>query len=189
MKAIIDANDFKRIVDNTKHFTGFSSHLMQYIYLEIDAERMSIRAIALDGHRISVEYAKILEADESFKCFVKPMLPKITKRTRCATLELTEKRLLVEVEGTITGFVQPKGTYYPVDELIEDETKKEVIRTIGINAKYLKDALNSINNGADTRKTIQIDVKNPIDPLIIKTKGYHGLPENLKIILPVKINN
>lgn len=180
MKAIIDANHLKRIIDNTKYFTGFSSHLMEYIYLEIDAENMTIRATALDGHRVSVEYAKILDADESFKCFIKPILPKITKRTGYATLELTEKRLLVEVEGTITGFVQPEGTYFPVDEMIESETKKEVIKTIGINAKYLKDALNSVNDGADTRKIIQIDVKNANDPLIIKNKGISRIATKSK---------
>lgn len=69
MKAIIDANELKRIVDNTKRFIGCNSEKMNYIYIEIDAENNVIKATALDGNRISVEYAKIQSADQSFKCF------------------------------------------------------------------------------------------------------------------------
>ena len=59
MKAIIDAMEFKRLVDNTKKFISkYESHkLMTYIYLQVNAETKEIKATALDGHRLSVEYA------------------------------------------------------------------------------------------------------------------------------------
>ena len=59
MKAVIEANELKRIVDNTKRFVGVNDKRMEYIRLEIDAEKKMIRAIALDGYKLSVEYAKI----------------------------------------------------------------------------------------------------------------------------------
>lgn len=39
MKAIIDANEFKRLINNTKKFINNSSGnvMMRYIYLEINA--------------------------------------------------------------------------------------------------------------------------------------------------------
>lgn len=187
MKAVIDANDFKRIIDNTKRFTGYNSRLMEYIYLEIDAEKRTIKATALDGYRISIEYAKIKGADQSFSCYLKPMLPKITKSTEYVTLEYTGNRLLVDADGCITGFVQPEGKYYPVQKIIEKELEKEPISTIGINARYLKDALASANTGYDARKVIELDVKSPDDAVIIKTKSYNDLPKNIKFILPVKL--
>lgn len=187
MRAVIDANNFKRIIDNTKRFIGYSK-LMEYIYLEVDADEKIIRATALDGNRISVEYSQIKEADHSFCCYIKPMLPKITRSTEYVTLEFTGDRLLVNADGCITGFVQPEGKYYPVQELIEKELRKEPISTIGINAGYLKDALASVNTGIDTKKVIELDVKNPEDAVIIKTKSHNGLPKNIKLILPVRIN-
>lgn len=109
------------------------------------------------------------------------------RNTRYAILELTEKNLLVEVDGCITGFRQPEGDYYPVKSLIEREMKKKVISTIGVNARYLKDALNSVKTDMG-RDIVEIDVRNPDEPLIIKTKVHSDLPKNLKVILPVRIN-
>lgn len=190
MRAVMDAHEFKRIIENTKRFTGYNSRLMEYIYLEINAEKHMIRATALDGKRVSVEYARIKEADQSFRCYLKPMIPKITKRTDYVTLKLTNNRLLVEADGCITGFVQPEGKYYPVQKLIETELEKETISTIGLNVQYLKDALASANTGIDTRKVIELDVKSPKDAVIIKTKSYNDdLPQNIKLILPVIINS
>ena len=59
MKVKLDANEFKRIIDNTKRFVKRDelNELMSWIYLEINAEEMIIKATALDGYRISIEYA------------------------------------------------------------------------------------------------------------------------------------
>lgn len=188
MKAIIEANELKRIVDNTKRFVGVNDKRMEYIRLEIDAEKKMIRAVALDGYKLSVEYAKIQDTDESFICYIKPVIPKITRSTEHAVIELSGDRVLIQADESIMGYVQPSFDYYDVDKLIKEETEKEIIRTIGVNAKYLKDALVSAKDSMRSRDIIKIDVKNPNEPLIMRSMGYDGLPENIKIILPVLIN-
>lgn len=188
MKAVIEANELKRIVDNTKRFVGVNDKRMEYIRLEIDAEKKMIRAIALDGYKLSVEYAKIQNADESFLCYIKPAIPKITRDTEHAVIELSGDRVLIQADESIMGYVQPSFDYYDVDKLIKEEMEKEIIRTIGVNAKYLKDALVSAKDSMRSRDIIKIDVRNPNEPLMIRSMGYDGLPENIKIILPVLIN-
>ena len=188
MKAVIEANELKRIVDNTKRFVGVNDKRMEYIRLEIDAEKKMIRAIALDGYKLSVEYAKIQDADESFLCYIKPVIPKITRSTEHAVIELSGDRVLIQADESIMGYVQPSFGYYDVDKLIKEETEKKIIRTIGVNAKYLKDALVSAKDSMRSRDIIKIDVRNPNEPLMIRSMGYDGLPENIKIFLPVLIN-
>ena len=188
MKAIIEPKELKRIVDNTKKFIGNVNTAMEYIHLEIDADKMTIRAVALDGHRISVEYAKIRDADESFSCYIKPVIPKITKYTYQAIIELEDNKVLIQANDSIMGYVQPTIDFYDVDTVINKEMEKEIVRTIGVNAKYLKDALDSVRDNTKTRDIIKIDVRNPKEPLMIRTMGYHGLPENIKLMLPVNIN-
>lgn len=177
-------------MDNTKRFIDVGqANAMGYIRLEIDADKMMIRAIALDGHRLSVEYAKIQDTDRSFSCYIKPEIPKITKRTLQAIIELTGDRVLIQADWSIMGYVQPSFDYYDIDSVIKRETEKDIIRTIGVNAKYLKDALVSAKDSMRSRDIIKIDVRNPNEPLVIRTMGYDGLPENIKIVLPVMINN
>lgn len=188
MKAVIEANELKRIVDNTKRFVGVNDKRMEYIRLEIDAEKKMIRAIALDGYKLSVEYAKIQDADESFLCYIKPVIPKITRSTEHAVIELSGDRVLIQADKSIMGYVQPSFDYYDVDKLIKEETEKKIIRTIGVSAKYLKDALVSAKDSMRSMDIIKIDVRNPNEPLMIRSMGYDGLPENIKIILPVLIN-
>lgn len=188
MKAIIEANELKRIVDNTKRFVGVNDKRMEYIRLEIDAEKKMIRAVALDGYKLSVEYAKIQDTDESFICYIKPVIPKITRSTEHAVIELSGDRVLIQADESIMGYVQPSFDYYDVDKLIKEEMEKEIIRTIGVNAKYIKDALVSAKDSMRSRDIIKIDVRNPNEPLMMRSMGYDGLPENIKIILPVLIN-
>lgn len=95
---------------------------------------------------------------------------------------------MIQADESIMGYVQPSFDYYDVDKLIKEETEKKIIRTIGVNAKYLKDALVSAKDSMRSRDIIKIDVRNPNEPLMIRSMGYDGLPENIKIILPVLIN-
>ncbi|WMC91242.1 hypothetical protein [Kineothrix sp. MB12-C1] len=189
MKAILDAKDFKRLIDNTKRFTRSSCNtvnkLMQYIHVVVDAEAMEIRAEALDGHRISIEYGKLMEADESFQCYISPKIPIIAKNSDNAELELVEGKLLIRIGEFIVGCVQPEGEYYKVGELLEDMQKDAPIRTIGLNAAYLEDVMKAAKNTVvNWRSIVEIDIRNPDKPVIIRT-GRRKEKQNIKVILPM----
>lgn len=159
MKAIISAKEFKRIIDNTKKFLGPSYGHMDWIYLKLDAEKKLVKATALDGHRISIEYATLEDVDESFSCYVKPNIPKITKSDISTELELENNKLYITVGNSITGYIQPEGEYYKTDKMISDIEEQVPIRTIGVNAKFLKEAMESISATiSDNRSIAKIDI-------------------------------
>lgn len=188
MKARISATDFKRIIENTKRFTGveWAGQKYPWIYLQIDAEAKSISATALDGHRISVEFADIEEADESFSCYIKPNIPKIKKHDQYTDLEVSNNRLLVQVGESIMGYVQPEGEYFKIDKMMRELMEQPKALTIGVDANLLKDALASISNYGDRIPVAKIDLRGPKDAIVIRS-GARGKRENLKIVLPLNM--
>lgn len=182
MRAIIDASEFKRLIDNTKKFTSnYSGNvMMSYIYLEINAETKEVRATALDGYKVSIEYANVKEVDESFNCFIKPNIPKITQRDRLAELELVDNRLLVTVGDNITGYVQPQCEYFKVDEIIKN-LSAEAAASTWVNFKYAKIAFESVTS-CKNRNAVKVMI--PTDPKApMKIESMRGL----KYILPVRV--
>lgn len=188
MKARISASEFKRIIDNTKRFTGaeWAGQKYPWIYLQIDAEVKSISATALDGHRISFEFADVEDADESFSCYIKPNIPKINKHDMYADLEITKNRLLVQVGESIMGYVQPEGEYFKTDKMMGELLESPKTLTIGVDANLLKDALASISNHGDRIAIAKIDLRGPKDAIVIRS-GARGKRENIKVVLPVNL--
>jgi len=186
MKAVIDCIEFKRLVDNTKRFLSSNNYnaLMNYIYLEIDAEAKKIKATALNGWMISVEYGTVKEADSSFTCFIKPNIPKITKRDRNVELELLGERCFVTVGENITGFIQPAGEYYKVNDMISNATNTPAAASIYVDAKLLKKALESVEGGG-LKSHVKIEIRDKTEPVIIRPTAK-DLKDNVKLVLPVR---
>lgn len=192
MLAVIDAKEFKRVIDNTKKFTDASSlnKTMEYIYLEIDAETKILKATALDGHKISIEYAKVVQVDESFKCFIKPNIPKVTKYDDYAYLEKIGSKLLVTIGDSITGYVQPSLEYFKVDELMEKYKTEGIVTSIYFEPKLLIEALQSVKVDG-FKDYVRLDIpKNPNKQVIIRPcttiKSDVVEKNNIKVVLPVR---
>ena len=186
MRAVIEAEEFKQIINATKKFVGDTSNrMMSYIYLEINADLKEIRATALDGYRVSIEYAKVKEVDESFNCFVKPIIPKVTKYDRDAVLEMVDNKLLITVGNNITGYIQPEGEYFKVDDLIKNLSAYEMGATIWVNPTMLKAALENVAD-MQYRKAVKLIIpKNPKAAIRVES-GIKREKRNLKFVLPVR---
>ena len=185
MKAIIDAMEFKRLVDNTKKFVSKneSNKLMTYIYLQVNAETKEVKATAVDGHRISVEYAiGDVWTDESFNCYIKPVIPKIAKNDRFIELELVDKKAYITVNDNIMGYKQPECVYFKTDKMIQDLEAKEPTASIWVDPRLLKEALDSAIYGY--HQPVKIEIRDKKDPILIKRKsGY----KDIKLVLPVNV--
>ncbi len=188
MKARISAKDFKKIIENTKRFVGpeYKGNKFPWIYLTVDGLTMTIKATALDGHKVSIEYADITEADESFSCYIKPNIPKITRNDSYVDIEVSKNRLYVQVGESIMGYVQPEGEYYDVEKMVNDLMTEPKGMTIGVNASLLKDALASISDYGERFPLAKIDLRGPKDAIVIRS-GERGKRENIKIVLPVNL--
>lgn len=185
MKAIINALEFKRLVENTKKFVSKyeSNKLMTYIYLQVNAETKEVKATAVDGHRISVEYTTAIEVDESFNCYIKPVIPKIVKNDRYVELELVDKKAYITVNDNIMGYKQPEGEYFKVDKMIQDLEAKEPTASIWVDPRLLKEALDSAIYGYN--QPVKIEIRDKKDPILIKRKsGY----KDIKLVLPVNVH-
>lgn len=186
MKVKLRASDLKRIVDGTKKFLAKDNwnKFMCYINLEIDADKREIKATALDGHRVSVEYAELVEVDESFKCYIMPNIPKISKNDLYAEIELVNGKAYVTVGESITGYVQPAGIkVYDVDKFITDTENETPKAYVGVDVQLLKEALESVSKQS---RYVKIEVREPNQTIsIIPTAG--SLKTSRKYVLPVNI--
>lgn len=179
MKARIEAQAFKNMVDNTKKFTGYMDKT-RYIYLEVNAEEKELKATAVDGHKVSIEYAGIREADESFNCFILPSIPKINTKDRYVELELVDNKVFVTVGENITGFIQPEGEFFKLNNLLDGLKNKDTVQgCIYIDAKLLKDALDSCKG--QYKPWVKIEIRGKKEPVVITKRHDKGL----KLVLPV----
>lgn len=186
MKAIINATDFKNLIGNAKAFlrNDYINKMMSYILLEVNAEAKEIKATALDGHRVSIETVSIKEADESFKCFIRPNIPKITKNDHFAELELKDNRCFVTVSESIVGYIQPEGKFYDVKKIVTDTEKTDATASVLVNASLLKEALNSVKIEGNSDNYVKIEIREKHMPIVIRY-GKRPNRNNTKLVLPV----
>lgn len=188
LKAIIDATTFKNLVNNAKAFVKsdsiYTNKMLTYILMEVDAYNQEIKVIALDGHRVSVETAQIIEADESFKCFIRPNIPKITKNDGLVELELNDGKCFVTVSESIIGYKQPQGEYFDYKKIISDVENQEAKASILVDASLLKEALNSVKTEGNIRNYVKIEIRDKHVPIVIRY-GKKRDRNNLKLVLPV----
>jgi len=193
LKAIIDATVFKNLVNNAKAFVRkdsiYINKMLTYILVEVDSSNKEIKVIALDGHRVSMETAQIIEADESFKCFIRPNIPKITKNDSFVELELNMKdeRCFVTVSESIVGYKQPQGEYFDYKKIISDVENQEAKASILVDASLLKEALNSVKTEGNIRDYVKIEIREKHLPIVIRY-GKKRDRNNLKLVLPVSGN-
>lgn len=178
------AIEFKRLIENTKRFVNKSSGnaMIGYIYLEVNAGAKEITATACDGYKVSIEHAQVFEADESFKFFIKPNIPKITKRDRTVELTVADKKAYITVGENIVGYKQPEAQYVDINKVLNDVNQKEVKAAITVNVKLLKEALQGLCNIEDYKPWVRLEIRDKCSPiLIIPTKRQ----EDIKLVLPI----
>lgn len=182
MKATIQANIFKNLIDNAKRFVRKDGDF-SFICLDIDSENKEIKATALDGYTVSIETAKIWETDSSFRCFVKPFIPIITKNDELVGLELVENKCYVSVGESITGYVQPNDAFAGMEENILKLATEEPKAVIFCDAKLLKRAMESVNTICLKRDVVKIELREEPQPIVIR---YGFKRENTKYVLPFR---
>lgn len=178
MKATLDSKELKRLIDGTKQFLDNKRNLicnsMSYIRLRINLDIMSIEATAVDGKRISVERAKLMDCDESFECFIKPaLLPSINKLKQIqevAEIKLEDNIAYITIQDHITGCRQPDTKYVNVDPLRKQFDNETIVKSITVNAKLLKDALANVKDECGKSLVIIDILEDEKMPIIIRHK-------------------
>lgn len=171
MKAIIKAQDMKDLIEKTKRFVckNYNNTMMRYIHIVVDAEKREVRAEAVDGHRFSVAYGKLVETDESFECFITQEIPKITRCDEYVEIETDGDKAFITVGDNIRGYRQPKKPFFDILQMIETTEDKEPAIKIAFNSKLLAEALQSVKDVGDKYNTARLYLYNPAAPVLIRS--------------------
>lgn len=183
-KARILTNDYNRMIEATRNFCSKDNIRKAYnfIRLEFDALENKVTAIAVDGHRMSVENSVISDCDEDFICYIKGNMK--LPRERFATILLDEdsKETVIRCEGFAIGYEQPKAEEYL--DWQKAIPSSEVKYKIGFNGNYLLQALQAAkaSMGGNLRQPVVLEFRSNIEPVILRTNK-----EDIKMVLPIRI--
>ena len=181
--AKIYTNDLNRMIAATKSFVSDNDHKpsYQYIKLEFHAEDNQVVAMAVDGHRMSVEHSVISDCDEDFVAFVKSNTKLPSKQY--ATISLTDdgKEAVIRCCGFSFGYTQPKDSGFEWKKAIPTS---EVKYRIGFNGNYLLSALQAakVSAGESFRQPVILEFRSNVEPILLRTNK-----EDIKMVLPVRI--
>jgi hypothetical protein len=184
MKVIMFTKDLKRLIKSTAKFISKDENrpLLQYIRLDFEKEGSSVKAIGIDGFKMSVEKANFIGTiDENFTVYIKQHLPPGAK-SEYAIIELSGDNCLIEIDGRIVGCKQPKGAPLNYTDIIANWESVQPKHKVKANADYLLDALRSIvQENKLEKKPVTLELREGIAaPVIIRTEN------GFKAVLPVR---
>lgn len=184
MKAFLQTEDFKRLINSTKKFISKDENrpILQYIRLDFEASLNTIKAVALDGYHMAVERANCLEIDESFSVYIKPYLP-VGVKSQITKIEVIGSNCLIDMDGRIIGYRQIEGDPFNDSQVISGAEENPILFKIAVNPQYLMDALQSskVSGGDFKQEPVIIEYRGDIKPLFLNTKN------GKRMILPCRI--
>lgn len=148
MRAVMDMDEIKRIIKATKSFVfkGDERPALKYVRLDFNKDTNKVKATALDGIMMSIEYGQIFQIDESFAAYIKPQLP-IKAKGDYVEIAVNEGFCYITVGDNSFGYRQPEIKWLDTDKIINDLEAKEISANILVNNERLAAALKSIDSG------------------------------------------
>ncbi|MCM1233840.1 MAG: hypothetical protein NC489_27340 [Ruminococcus flavefaciens] len=195
MKALIDAMQFKQLIEGVKHAVSNDKArpMLGYIKLEIKSDR--ITGYAVDGYRCAkaVITNTVHAPTDEFIAYIKPFtVPKQTVDMIYPIEIIKDDDNFVTVamqtgDGkTELTFEQPSGEFVDVESVISGAQEHD--RELGVNAVFVAEALNAIAKSThDSNKLAVIQTKeNSTQAFTITGKG-EGI-DVTQIVLPIRMD-
>lgn len=183
-KATINAGALNKILEATKAFQSKNNrHAMyNFIRLEFHSSLDEVVAIAVDGHRLSVEHA-VAQSEEDFTAYVHANV-KLPKNS-IVELEVVDKEVILRCDGYVFGYRQPDNDEGYIDwkKVIPDE---EPSFRFGFNGDYLLSALQAAKTsvGGTYKTPVVLEFYSPFKPVVLRTNKH-----DVKLVLPVRIKD
>lgn len=179
-KASMSTGAFNRLIEATKAFRqkAGSRPIHEYIRIEFHAENDEAIAVAVDGHRLSVEHA-LATSNEDFAVYVRGNV-KLPKDST-VDIELVDNEAIFRCDGFVFGYKQPDGKFLEWENAIP---KSEPQFRIGFNGDYLLSALQAAKAsvGGTYKTAVVLEFRTPLDPIILRTNG-----KDVKLVMPMRI--
>jgi DNA polymerase III sliding clamp (beta) subunit (PCNA family) len=179
-KASMSTGAFNRIIEATKTFCPKrgARPIHNYIRIEFHAEKDEAVAVAVDGHRMSVEHA-VATSNEDFVVYVRGNV-KLPKDS-VVDIELVDREAIFRCDGFVFGYQQPEGEFLDWQGAI---SQTEPQFKIGFNGDYLLSALQAAKAsvGGAYKTPVVLEFRTPLDPIILRTNKH-----DVKLVMPVRI--
>lgn len=190
--ANIRTDEFNRLIDATKDFTAQKDQIgarpiYNYIKMEFNAETSRVTAMAVDGHRMSVEHAVISECEENFTAYInsKVKLPKGKWATIYIDVDGTDKPdVMIRCDDFVFSYEQPKdGDFIDWRKVIPSD---EPVYRIGFNGEYMLAALKAakVSCGGFIKNPIVLEFRSPSSPILLRTND-----DDIKMVMPFRLND
>lgn len=181
-QAIVNSDDFNRIVSATRKFVSENSPSESYHYIKLEfcAASSQVTAIAADGYKMSVEHAACRCDTDMIACIHPGVrLPK----KQDAVIEVTEQETVIRCGRFIFGSTAPKNeNCFDWRKVLPDAP----IFRIAFNPGYLLDALQAAkaSNKGKPREPVILEFRSAIEPVIFRSRE-----DNIKMVMPIKIKS
>lgn len=195
MKALINANQFKQLIEATKHAVETTDVRPLLRYIKLDIKSDTITAYACDGYRLAkaqiTNNAYAEDNKDEFTVLIKPItVPKqttdmmfpieIEKNDDIVTVAMQTKDGKMEL-----NFKQPAGEYINPEKVLADAGERD--REVALNARYVAAAMTAIAKSTHNRNNCAVVETSATKgkSVIIKGKGVDI--EVTQLVLPIKI--
>lgn len=170
------------IFDVTRTALGNAGSREAHRYVRFTCKAGELTAAAVDGYRIhSITIpVNIINGRDSFSFLLKPFAIPATDSDfiRCA---LDKKEIIFDFGNRkyIERLGEDIESFMDIEESVP---KKKPIEEIGVNPKYLVDALKSFKK--DSRNPVVLEIRDPHSPIVIRSKQN---PTDYRLVLPVRM--
>lgn len=168
MKAVIHVYEMKKIIKATKEFLSKDDlrPALQNIRLDLDKETMKLKATAIDGFMMSVEYAPLLDIDESFTVYIKPYLPVGIEYEYMDICLENDFCQLIAGDRSV-GYKQSEIKWLDTDKLLKDMSSGDVVAGIYFDNEKLATVLKSFGRFDKTNPAV-IEFRGVNTPILVK---------------------
>ncbi len=168
MKAVIDVYEMKKVIKATKEFLfrGDERPALQNIRLDFDKETKKLKATAIDGYMMSMEFAPLMDIDESFAVYIKPYLP-IGINWPVIEISLENGFCQLVAGDRSVGYKQPDIKWLDSDKLLNDWQKENIVAGIYIDNEKLTKILKSFEAKDKSNPTV-IEFRGANRPILVK---------------------
>ena len=191
-KVEINETLFCKMIESVKHCIATQSTRKIFEYIELTIAQGKITALACDGNRAAKTTMPILQSKTNeFKCYIKPIKIKPSKRVKNVVIELKDNIATVEIMteyGKIKyHFEQFEPNGIDLNKIFND-AQQNADRKFGVNPAYVKQAVTALSQMLMLPKKCVIfeTQQNNKAAFIIKAKEGNYISEQL--ILPMRIN-
>ena len=176
--------DLKYLFNVTKSSMGCVGRDKKCQYVKCTGRDSHLQAFSLDGYRAHIAAAPIdiLEGNQHFSFLLKPFaLPATNTFFIQCSLDKEKGEIMFDFGNRkfIETLGEGDGEFFNIEQALPKDPPAE---QIGINPKYIVDAVQSFRRNA--RSPVVFEIRSPTSPIIIRSSED---PNDFRLVMPTRV--